>query len=131
MGGLARKAPATSLATIGASLSISGIPPFNGFWSKLMIIVALLRRRYYAVAGVAGLTALMTLMSFIKVQRKALFGPLPERLADGEGSAACRCPCRCSALSALCLVTAILWPLGLKGAAGPGGGRPARGDVGR
>jgi multicomponent Na+:H+ antiporter subunit D len=112
MGGLVRRAPMTSLATIGAALSISGIPPFNGFWSKLLIIVALVSGGHHAVAGIAGLTALMTLMSFIKVQRKALFGALPERLAGvREVSAVMFVPVL--ALALLCLATGILWPLGL------------------
>jgi multicomponent Na+:H+ antiporter subunit D len=113
MGGLARRAPCTSLATIGAALSISGIPPFNGFWSKLLIIVALVSVGHIALAGIAGLTALMTLMSFIKVQRKALFGPLPERLAGvRDVSPVMYVPVL--VLAALCLATGILWPLGLR-----------------
>lgn len=37
LGGLARYMPLTFLACLIASLSISGIPPFNGFFSKWMI----------------------------------------------------------------------------------------------
>ena len=90
MGGLVRRAPATALATIGASLSISGVPPFNGFWSKLMIILALVAAGFTGVAVIAAAVAVMTLISFVKVQRKALFGPLPERLREARATAPSR-----------------------------------------
>ncbi len=112
MGGLLRRAPLTGISTIFASLSISGVPPFNGFWSKLLVIVALASAGYYAVAGVAGLTAVTTLVVFIKVQRKVLFGPLPDRLKEArEAPALMSVPV--AALAVLCLAAGILWPLGL------------------
>ncbi len=112
MGGLIRRAPATGLATIGAALSISGVPPFNGFWSKLLIIIALVGIGQYGVATIAAATAVMTLISFIKVQRKALFGSLPVRLQEvREVPALMAAPVL--ALALLCLLTGLLWPLGM------------------
>jgi multicomponent Na+:H+ antiporter subunit D len=40
MGGLARHMPVTLSSSFSASMAISGMPPFNGFFSKLVIIVA-------------------------------------------------------------------------------------------
>ncbi len=119
MGGLAKRAPATSLGTILASLSISGVPPFNGFWSKLLIILALFSvahergsAGYYWVAGIAAATALLTLVTFIKVQREALFGPLPPRLETAKDvSPLMWVPVM--GLALLCLFTFVLWPLGV------------------
>lgn len=114
MGGLAGRAPATALGLVGASLSISGIPPFNGFWSKLLILIALFQGGFAVAGVVAAASALLTLASFVKVQRKALFGVLPERLAQARDV-----PASMSApvlvLSFLCLGTVGLWPLGLGG----------------
>ena len=45
MGGLARIMPVTSATSFVASMSISGIPPFNGFFSKLIIIIAAVMAR--------------------------------------------------------------------------------------
>ncbi|HEY5132125.1 MAG TPA: proton-conducting transporter membrane subunit [Candidatus Krumholzibacteriaceae bacterium] len=81
MGGLIRKMPVTSTACSIASLSISGVPPFNGFWSKLIIIVALVQAGYYIYGGIAVLVAFVTLVSFIKLQRFVIFGQLPARFA--------------------------------------------------
>jgi multicomponent Na+:H+ antiporter subunit D len=82
MGGLIRKMPVTSVTCSIASLSISGVPPFNGFWSKLIIIVALIQASYYVYGAIAVLVAFMTLLSFIKLQRFVLFGQLPTRFAN-------------------------------------------------
>jgi len=81
MGGLIRKMPVTGAACSIASLSISGVPPFNGFWSKLIIITAFIQAGYYVYGAIAVFVAFMTLISFIKLQRFVLFGQLPVRFA--------------------------------------------------
>jgi multicomponent Na+:H+ antiporter subunit D len=112
MGGLARRAPWTTAGTVGAALSISGIPPFNGFWSKLLILLALFEAGEFTAGTIAAVTALLTLASFVKVQRKALFGALPDRLRGvRDVPASMHLPI--VVLSALCLLTFALWPLGL------------------
>jgi len=79
MGGLFKRMPITSSSCSIASLSISGIPPFNGFWSKLIIIIALVQAGYYAIAAITVGVSFLTLVSFIKVQRYSIFGELPEK----------------------------------------------------
>ena len=71
MGGLLRFMPLTAITAAVASLSISGVPLFNGFASKWSIYVASLQGAaaapYLAVCGViAILTSALTLASFIK-----------------------------------------------------------------
>lgn len=112
MGGVFRRAPATSVGLVGACLSISGIPPFNGFWSKLLILIALVAAGQHAVAVVAAGAALMTLVTFVKVQHKAVFGALPARLEGArEVPAAMYAPVL--ALVVLCLLSGLLWPVGV------------------
>jgi multicomponent Na+:H+ antiporter subunit D len=82
MGGLYKKMPLTSASCSIASLSISGVPPFNGFWSKLIIIMAAAQAGHYALAAITVLVSFLTLVSFIKVQRYALFGKLSEKLEN-------------------------------------------------
>ncbi|WIG58404.1 MAG: NADH-ubiquinone oxidoreductase chain L [Ktedonobacterales bacterium] len=60
MGGLAKFMPITALCFLVATLSISGIPPFDGFWSKDPIIATSLDRGNYVVFGMTLLTALLT-----------------------------------------------------------------------
>ncbi len=76
MGGLQEKMPVTANTSLVASMSIAGIPPFNGFFSKLIIIVACIQadRFGYAFCAIAG--SILTLASFMKVQKYAFFGKL-------------------------------------------------------
>lgn len=71
MGGLARSMPVTSVTSFIASMSISGLPPFNGFFSKLMIIIAAIMAKFYLLAFLAVVVSIITLASFMKFQRYA------------------------------------------------------------
>ena len=82
MGGLAKLMPVTSGCCRIASLSIAGVPPFNGFFSKLVIVVAVIMAGHYWLAAVTVFVSFMTLNSFIKVQRYALQGEVPPALAQ-------------------------------------------------
>jgi multicomponent Na+:H+ antiporter subunit D len=82
MGGLSQKMPVTGGTTLVASMSIAGIPPFNGFWSKLLIILAAIEADHYWLAFWAVLASLLTLASFTKVMKYAFMGPLPDRFRN-------------------------------------------------
>jgi len=82
MGGLKEKMPVTAGTSMVASMSISGIPPFNGFWSKLIIIYACVQAGHPVFAFWAVLASILTLASFTKVQRYAFFGKLKENWAQ-------------------------------------------------
>lgn len=71
LGGLMKYMPLTALTALVGSLSISGVPLFNGFASKWAILAAAIQgtgsARYLAVCAlVAILTSGLTLASFIK-----------------------------------------------------------------
>jgi len=74
LGGLAQKMPVTGITSALACLSVSGIPPLSGFWSKVMIVIALWMsgNRFYAVIAV--LTSIVTLAYMLTLQRKIFFG---------------------------------------------------------
>jgi len=107
LGGLNKRMPVTSAACRIAALSISGVPPFNGFWSKLFIIVATALAGYYWVTAITVIVSFLTLISFIKVQKYALGGDLPERLNDvREVPVAMTAPL--VVLAALCVVMGVM-----------------------
>jgi NADH-quinone oxidoreductase subunit L len=65
MGGLGKYMPITKILMLLATLSLAGIPPFSGFWSKDAVFVAgLVAGTPLAMVlyGVAAVTALMTLV---------------------------------------------------------------------
>lgn len=76
LGGLAGKMPVTGISSIIAFLSTAGIPPLSGFWSKVIIIIAVWQAGFYAFAAVALLSSILTLAYFLILQRKVFFGKL-------------------------------------------------------
>jgi multicomponent Na+:H+ antiporter subunit D len=80
LGGLREKMPVTSAASVVGSLSISGVPPFNGFWSKLIILLAAFQARNFLVAGIVVFTAFLTLTYYLRFQKNAIFGSVSEKV---------------------------------------------------
>ncbi len=84
LGGLGPRMKATALATLFASLAISGIPPFNGFISKWLIYVAGFRSGNYLLsfgAVMAAFISAATLASFMKFY-SAQFGGEMDKYRD-------------------------------------------------
>jgi multicomponent Na+:H+ antiporter subunit D len=82
MGGLAKRMPITAATSLVGSLSIAGVPPLGGFWSKLLIIMALVQARRPVLAVIAVLASVLTLWYYLILQRKAFFGKLNARWAE-------------------------------------------------
>ncbi len=82
MGGLAEKMPVTRATCTIASASIAGIPPFSGFWSKLILVIAAIQAHFYWVAAIIVFVSLCTLIMYLKVQRYVFLGELPENLQE-------------------------------------------------
>jgi multicomponent Na+:H+ antiporter subunit D len=80
MGGLAENLPVTRATNAIASASIVGIPPFSGFWSKLILVIAAVQAQFYWIAAIIVFVSLCTLIMYLKVQRYVFLGELPERL---------------------------------------------------
>lgn len=76
MGGLAARMPLTGTTSVIGLLSTAGVPPLAGFWSKLVIILALWQSGHYAYASIAVLISLITLAYFLIMQRRIFFGLL-------------------------------------------------------
>jgi NADH-quinone oxidoreductase subunit L len=60
MGGLRRRMPITFWTMLIAGLSLSGIWPFAGFWSKDAIVASAYDQHYYLLFGMALLTVFLT-----------------------------------------------------------------------
>lgn len=87
LGGLARKMPHTTVLFLIGALSISGVPPFNGFASKWLIYQATYQKAvesgnigFLLVTVIALITSVLTLASFVKVSHSVFFGQLPPEL---------------------------------------------------
>lgn len=82
LGGLDKRAPVTASTNLIGALSIAGVPPLAGFWSKLIIIMALIQAKEFGYALIAILASILTLWYYLLIQRKAFFGPLNENLRN-------------------------------------------------
>ncbi|HQK88744.1 MAG TPA: proton-conducting transporter membrane subunit, partial [Acidobacteriota bacterium] len=82
MGGLEHRMRVTGITSIFGTLSIAGVPPFNGFWSKLFIILGALAAKQYVVAVLAIFLSVFTLGYFLLMQRRVFFGKLNLKWRD-------------------------------------------------
>jgi multicomponent Na+:H+ antiporter subunit D len=74
LGGLMKRMPVTGATNFIGAMSISGIPPFSGFWSKLLIIVAAVLAGKFWYAFWAVVASILTLASFMKVLKSTFWG---------------------------------------------------------
>jgi len=79
MGGLSKKMPVTSGSTLAGAMSLAGVPPFAGFWSKLIIIVAAVEAGRFGYAIWAVIISIITIAYVLKVTRFAFLGALKQK----------------------------------------------------
>ncbi|MGA8943954.1 MAG: hydrogenase 4 subunit D [Thermoactinomyces sp.] len=78
LSGLGKRMPVTTTAFVIGALAISGIPPFNIFWSKFFIIAGAIKigTTWGWFAGIlALLESVITFAWFLVVVHKVFFGP--------------------------------------------------------
>lgn len=78
MGGLSQRMPITGTTSLVGSLSISGLPPLAGFWSKLVIVIAAVEAGHEILAAVAVVASIITLAYYMKLQKMTFFGKLQD-----------------------------------------------------
>ncbi|OGC39218.1 hypothetical protein A2Y85_03410 [candidate division WOR-3 bacterium RBG_13_43_14] len=85
LGGLGVKMPITAICFIIASFAISGVPPFNGFYSKWMIYQGIVQLSgetklwpVFLIAAMFG--SVLTLASFLKMIHSLFLGERPKDL---------------------------------------------------
>lgn len=80
LGGLWLAKPALAVLFLIPALSLAGIPPFSGFWSKLVVIQSGLEAEAYFLAGAALAVGVLTLYSMTKIWNEAFWKAAPEDL---------------------------------------------------
>jgi multicomponent Na+:H+ antiporter subunit D len=82
--GLRRKMPLTMVAFTVASLSMVGIPPTMGFFSKLYLILGAIQAKQWIFIAVILISSLLNAVYFFKVIEMAYFKPVGEAKLDGN-----------------------------------------------
>ena len=114
-GGLVAKMRLTGTTGFIASMSIAGVPPFNGFWSKLIIIIAAVQAGRLGYAFWAVLVSVLTLAMYMKVMKYAFFGGLREKWNQIK-EVPFFMKISMAALTLICLIGGILLLAGPRGA---------------
>ncbi|NLB61690.1 MAG: NADH-quinone oxidoreductase subunit L [Clostridiales bacterium] len=82
MGGLQKQMPITATTSLIAFLSTAGIPPLSGFWSKLLIIIALWNAGFIGFGITALVLSIFTAAYFLRLQMNVFFGQTPESMKN-------------------------------------------------
>ena len=82
--GLSKTAPYTAFAFMGILLSLAGVPPFLGFWSKMVMVVASFQNGgiYIMLAVFLVLNSAFSLVFYAKVIKTMYMDPPSERNAE-------------------------------------------------
>ncbi|MDG6902107.1 MAG: NADH-quinone oxidoreductase subunit L [Nitrososphaerota archaeon] len=86
MGGMRDKMKLTFAAVLIAVASLSGIPPFSGFWSKDAVLGAAWGAGQYALFTVGALTAGMTAFYSFRMLGMVFYGDRSEKLSEVEAA---------------------------------------------
>ncbi len=84
MGGLIKTMPVTAVAFLLCCLSVMGIPPFGGFFSKYMVVSGAIQGGQLALALVFVAGAVLTILYLLRVFNTVFLGE--SRLEVREGS---------------------------------------------
>jgi NADH-quinone oxidoreductase subunit L len=84
MGGLRKSMPVTFAAMLIATLSLSGVPPLGGFWSKDAVLAATLEAGQYPLLILAAATAAMTFFYSIRMISMTFLGKRSHHIEELE-----------------------------------------------
>jgi formate hydrogenlyase subunit 3/multisubunit Na+/H+ antiporter MnhD subunit len=85
LGGLIKTMPVTAISFLLCALSVMGVPPFGGFFSKYMVFAGAIAAKQYAIAFLFLIGAFMTIIYLFRVFNLVFLGQAKGPLAK-EGS---------------------------------------------
>lgn len=88
MYGLGRQMPVTMTAFLIGSLSIIGVPPVGGTWSKWYLIAGSLQAEQWVLMGILLLSTLLSIAYLIPIPVRAFFPGSNEVIANKDGEMA-------------------------------------------
>ncbi len=107
MGGLAKKMPVTSFCFFIGALALSGVPPLNGFQSKLALFVAGAEAGAWWAVILGIVTSLITLVVLVRAAKNIFWGKMPESISVSTREAPASVCLAMLILAVLCLAIGI------------------------
>jgi multicomponent Na+:H+ antiporter subunit D len=102
--GIGRRMPWTMTAFLLASLSIVGLPPFAGVWSKWYLVRGAFEADRAWVAGVLLASSLLSVAYLLPITVRAFFAPAPPGTEERVGEAPMACVAPLVATAASCVL---------------------------
>jgi hydrogenase-4 component F len=81
LSGIRERMPVTSACFVVGALAIAGLPPFNGFLSKLTVYLALAKAGMWWAVALAIVAGLLTMVVLLRAARTVFWGPAPASAA--------------------------------------------------
>jgi hydrogenase-4 component F len=81
LAGIRERMPITSACFVIGALAIAGLPPFNGFLSKLTVYLALARAGMWWALAIAVAAGLLTMVVLLRAARTVFWGHAPASAA--------------------------------------------------
>jgi multicomponent Na+:H+ antiporter subunit D len=108
LAGIGKRMPWTMSAFLIGTLSVLGLPPLCGMWSKWLLAEGMIAAHQWAFLGALIVSSLLSIAYLIPISVQAFFASEPDDASPhGEAPWACRIPLLISA--AACLVL-FWWP---------------------
>jgi multicomponent Na+:H+ antiporter subunit D len=82
LGGISNAYPLLGILFMIPALSLAGLPPLSGFWSKFMLIKAGFESQQYIIIAVSLFVSLLTLFSMTKIWNYAFWKDAPPSKSD-------------------------------------------------
>ncbi|MDP6430255.1 MAG: proton-conducting transporter membrane subunit [Rhodospirillales bacterium] len=87
MNGIGRKMPVTMAAFLIGALSVIGLPPMGGAWSKWQLMLGAAEAEQFVFIAVWMLSSVLSAAYLIPLVLRAFFQPLPEPASAGAAAA--------------------------------------------
>ncbi len=84
MSGLGRKMPITFAAFFIGALSIIGLPPFAGSWSKWLLVLSAIETEYIVIVAALMISSLLNVYYLLSVVSAGFFGPAVNHKIDSS-----------------------------------------------
>ncbi len=84
IGGTLNSYPVLAVLFLVPALSLAGLPPLSGFWSKLFVIKAAFDDQKFLISIIALIVGLLTLFSMMKIWNEAFWKPQPPSAESTE-----------------------------------------------
>jgi multicomponent Na+:H+ antiporter subunit D len=113
LGGLYRSLPFLGVLFLIPALSLAGLPPLSGFWSKFVVIKASLDAGHIFLAATGLVVGVLTLYSMLKIWNEAFWKAAPEGSDVALRSWRTDRPTRIAMLTPIIALAAITLTIGL------------------